>query len=502
MGEPAGRVELATGPAGARVLGIAARHTVSRGAVAQRLFAFAGGVAVLVSIARAVRAIPGEASIALSHVSGTWAALAVDFARGELYRPVLSASGYGGTRYFPLHFVLHGWLIRAGLRPVAAGHAISLAAVAALVAGAFLLLRRLRVADAIAVPGALLLLANPPVQAALVTIRGDLLSAALNVCGLAASVRSGRRTWLAAPVFAAAILAKETAVYGLAAACLGFAFGGDRKKALKLLASTAFLVLAAILVVQAASDGRFLASMIASASGGATLRTIALAPVRMLSFALPYDVLLVLLAVAALIAVPLESMREVPALYFVATFAVTVVLFGSPGVDENHFLDLDVAAVLLLCVEISRRRLPAAFAATVLALASLAFCASTALVRIEPQRDTVARVIEETRPGSGPLLAENPWIPLLAGERPFLLDSFTLRAIAERNPAMRDDLLAKLDSRFFRAVVLKVEIGTRGTYADWYREHHFGPGFTEALLANYQLVARHGDDFFVYRPKR
>ncbi|HKF67370.1 MAG TPA: hypothetical protein VKB36_12585, partial [Vicinamibacterales bacterium] len=56
-----------------------------------------------------------------SAASGTWTALAWDFAHGELYRPVLSPAGFGGTRYMPLLFVLHGLLIRLHLDPVHAG---------------------------------------------------------------------------------------------------------------------------------------------------------------------------------------------------------------------------------------------------------------------------------------------------------------------------------------------------------------------------------------------
>ena len=46
--------------------------------------------------------------------SHTWTALAWDFAHGEFYRPPLGPEGYGGTRYTPLLFVVHGLLIRPG----------------------------------------------------------------------------------------------------------------------------------------------------------------------------------------------------------------------------------------------------------------------------------------------------------------------------------------------------------------------------------------------------
>src|SRR3989449_7858143 len=52
--------------------------------------------------------------------SGVWTALAQDFARGVFYRPTADAFGFGGTRYMPMFFVLHGSLIRLSLDPVAA----------------------------------------------------------------------------------------------------------------------------------------------------------------------------------------------------------------------------------------------------------------------------------------------------------------------------------------------------------------------------------------------
>jgi hypothetical protein len=71
----------------------------------------------------------------LNHVSGAWAALASDFAHGVLYRPLLSQLGYGGTRYFPAHIVLHGLLMRLGLSVRTAGHLLPLAAACLLVGG-------------------------------------------------------------------------------------------------------------------------------------------------------------------------------------------------------------------------------------------------------------------------------------------------------------------------------------------------------------------------------
>src|SRR6516165_2561992 len=81
---------------------------------------------------------------ALNHVSGAWMTLADDLAHGTFYRPLRAGDGtYGGTRFFPLAFAAQAALRRAGLSPVAAGQAASLAAGALLAAAMVLLLRRL-----------------------------------------------------------------------------------------------------------------------------------------------------------------------------------------------------------------------------------------------------------------------------------------------------------------------------------------------------------------------
>ncbi|MFL5421222.1 MAG: hypothetical protein ACJ79Y_10690, partial [Myxococcales bacterium] len=306
--------------------------------------------ALLVSAARAARGIPGETSIAVNHVSGVWTGLAVDFAGGELYRPLISDAGYGGTRFFPLHFVLHGLLIRAGLGPLAAGHLVTGIALLALLAGAFLFFRRSDVSPGMAAAGALLLLANAPVDGALVTIRGDLLAAALNVCGLAVALRP-RAALGAALLFALAILTKQTAVPGLAAAALALFFAGERRRAVKLVVSTALCVSVGLVAVQVASDGRFLQSMLACSTAAATLAKLVRAPINMFNSSIAPDGFLVLLGIAALFAVPAAARRNVPALFLLATAAVTVPLFGFPGIAENHFLELDLAVVIFVFAE-------------------------------------------------------------------------------------------------------------------------------------------------------
>jgi hypothetical protein len=475
----------------------------SRESWTRRLLWLAGATSLLITARRVLSAISAQASIAVNHVSGAWAALALDLSQGLPYRPLLSDAGYGGTRYFPLHFAAHGALIRLGLNPVVAGHAVTLIALAVLLFAAFLLLRGLAVPRELAIAGVLVLLANQPLQSAVVTIRGDLLAAALNVCGLALAVsaRKFRGMLLACVPFALAILTKETAVYGLFAAAAALILRGLRRQGIAVLAITSVLVLGGVLATQILSQGRFLDNLRAVSSGGATLKTLAAAPARMFSHAHPSDILLAVLGLAGLIASSRAARAGLPALYLIATGCITLLVFGSPGIDENHLLDLDLAIALFLVAEWGSGRLQGVFPAAALALASLAFCGWLAQNPLTPQRKVVAQVLGEAGSSGGPLLAENPWLPILAGERPYLQDAFAFKVASDRLPAVRADLFEKLDRRFVRAVVLKVDMADDTRYPNWYRDVQFGPGFTGRLLENYELVARHSDQFFVYRPK-
>ena len=76
----------------------------------------------------------------LTHVEGVWLACAYDFTHGVFYRPLFSSLGYGGTRYFPLYFVLTGSLSKvfgsletSGIALSAAGVVLAAAAVSALI---------------------------------------------------------------------------------------------------------------------------------------------------------------------------------------------------------------------------------------------------------------------------------------------------------------------------------------------------------------------------------
>ena len=81
----------------------------------------------------------------LNHPAGVLIAMASDLKAGIFYRPIYGPAGYGGTRYFPLYFVLQAALMKLGMPILLSAYVLSAAAMAALLAGMFCLLRALGV---------------------------------------------------------------------------------------------------------------------------------------------------------------------------------------------------------------------------------------------------------------------------------------------------------------------------------------------------------------------
>jgi hypothetical protein len=98
---------------------------------------------------------------------------------------------------------------------------------------------------------------------------------------------------------------------------------------------------------------------------------------------------------------------------------------------------------------------------------------------------------------AGPLLSENPILPILEGERPFMLDSFMFRTIRMRHPEIAERFWIDLSEKHFRAVILNSP-PTEKSYET--NAGDFGPGFIERLQQSYTLSGVHGE-YFVYLPK-
>ena len=339
------------------------------------------------------------------------------------------------------------------------------------------------------------MLGTVPASWALLIGRADFLAAALAVWGLALCAGTPGR-WhrsAAALLFALAVLTKPSAAFAPLGAAAALALMRERGAALRLVATTAALAGLGLAATQAASGGRWLESFRATGSGGADLATILLeGPANLLSNVAPASVFLFALALAV-VATTLGRRPPflVPALLLCA--ATTVVLFGSPGVAENHLLDVCVLSIAVVVAA------PGAGLARPLALALLALIGLLDLayagmrfapLDMRPALATVAKVVGPSE--RGPLLAENPWVPLALGERPALLDAFTERIAAEGDPRIAAELLDRLDRHAFRAVVLMRPLESAApSMGPFYEGVHFSQGFRAHLRARYWLAASH-----------
>jgi hypothetical protein len=415
----------------------------------------------------------------LNYVSGAWAALADDFSHGVLYRPLNSELGYGGTRYFPLHVVIHGALHDLGLSLMTAGHLISLLSAVGITVGGAIGLRRQGVPWPIAWAAGVLALASRTAFVGVAGIRGDVFPLALGILGLAFVPRSREESMLpSAALLALAVLAKPTLVWAPAAAVLTVAWSMRFRQALLLGAWIALGIAAGLGATYAYSGGQFLISFRAMATAGG----LSLDNIGVFKLARPGEVTWVLCAALVSCVRGSRSLATPFGMAFPICLLVTLVLGLSPGIHINHFVD--VVALAALCLgagvwELLPRRWPRWLFVCASIIGVLEAVTLDGMVIKHGDFDSVIQALPR---GKDPILSETPWIPVLAGERPFVLDAYSLALVRKASPELSPNLINAVDACKFRAVVLN---GTAETAEDWYAVTAFGAPFREHLLANY-----------------
>jgi hypothetical protein len=391
------------------------------------------------------------------------------------------------------------------------GLALSFITVVLLCCGVDVLLRRFNVGVLLRVGGVAAILAVATTQQALLGAKGDNLAAVLNLFGLVLCL-SPRVTrvslYLAALLFTLAFATKLTTVFGVAAVVIGWAFARRYKEAAQLAVATGcgyVLVLAAMYL---GSDGRVFGIFRACAAGGGSIFYTLQAPTHLLSKVMEVDPLFLLFlipaAVFGLISFK-ENKTDTLPLYFVLTLLVAIVIFGSPGIGINHLLDLQVAAVLVLVISISRTPELVEAGTGMLALTLLIACVPTAQdlhgdLNRRPFRADAQRVLERIPADGRPILAENAAILLESNKSPYLLDPFMFRILARTHPALANDFWEKMKHQGFSAVILENDASSAEA-KKWYTETHFGGEFLHDLEENYSLGYSVGQ-IYVYTPKQ
>jgi len=485
-----------------------------RGLRAGRVLWIAGLLLGLVNLLRAFYGIHTWVYLAYDHTGGSWATVAYDLSEGLFYRPLISDLGYGGTRYMPLYFSVMAALISSGASVVVAGHALSLFCMAFLVGALYMLQRTLGVRQSLAVPASFLILATLAGQVAICRVAGDALATALTVTGLTlvAVVLKGeeRRSiiLLAALSFTLAFAAKLSALQGISAGVLALFLGRKKGAAFGLASFWSVGVAAVATVLVLASDGRatesFERTLTESTSVGFALE----APLRFLQAYLvdPANPILTILAFASVGALwKARIWKDLVVLWVASTLAATLGIFLFYGVQFNHIIDLSAALLVFVTVSIERGWVSHVLASRGLALAGvLGLVASVLMFRPPPikdihQKEAIQKAWKLTGTGPGRVIAENPWVPLTQGERPFLIAPSITFAAAGNGKILLDDLIPRLKAGEFRALILEYPVIPENEFH--YEEKHFGKPFTQTVREHFDFVGAEGDRHFVYLPK-
>jgi len=472
------------------------------GAAMRILLSVAAAGLIVLTIVRT--AIWWKTGAGISFASGVMITMAADLTKATFYRPLFGPAGYGGTRYFPLYFSLQALLMKLGMPVLASAYLLSAGAIVLLLWGTSRLLRELGAERWLAACAAVVLLASSSVQMALTTPQADGLAAALNIWGLAMIARSAhnrRSTFPSALLFTLAWSAKVTTVFGLVAAFVWLALANHKRMAWRLALQTGcgYAMVAAVMML--ASRGRVLEIFRACASGGTNLQFLIAGPVRMESMALYTDpILLPVTALALLGLFSWNRLRSLPGLLLIATLAVTIFIFGTPGTAQNHLLDLQVAAVVLLARAALLRKQLGMGVLALLTLAGGFMLARHMRTWSRWYHPHQFQQVIAAAAGRGPILAENPIIPVLAGQQPYVLDPWMVQLLRTHFPGFQQPLLERLRRQEFGAVVLTTGAISENGAQEWFDNNSFGPGFVEALQQHYtlsQVIARD----YIYLPK-
>ena len=406
--------------------------------------------------------------------SGTWTALAWDFAHGELYRPVLSPSGFGGTRYMPLMFMLHGLLIRLQIDPIHGGVLVMQASVVLASIALYVALRAATVTPVLALPFALTPWATVTYQKFCTDMRADYLAAAFVVTAVAAACvarRDSRRRWLWCAGVACVLgtFSKFTAiVFVLPIAC---ALGADssRVRAARFAAATLAACLLLLGALQWASAGRLLDNVHATIMAGMQVSDLWRRGIPTFLAQLGGDPMIgapFVLAVWSLVVAVRRGGWSIVESYFLTAALVTCGIYASPGTSSNHMIELQIATALAVAVAVERGRLldrpvAAVYAVLVLIMIALALPlpwmpSPTRTLRLlgPHQRATVEAIRAEFLPATTPYLSLNPMLPLLLHDRPIVLDAFNLNLFVAQNTPAGRDLRARIDARSFGTVIV------------------------------------------------
>jgi hypothetical protein len=219
---------------------------------------------------------------------------------------------------------------------------------------------------------------------------------------------------------------------------------------------------------------------------------------------LPIELVFLILGFAGFFALIRKRTSSMPAIFFACTVVSTAVVLGAIGTNINHFLDIDIACLIVFSAWLfdptTKERTFGMV--TLLFLALFAVC--PILYGIH-RPDTggyfdfaYSRAFDQTLKFLGrqdkPILAANPLLPVLAGQRPYILDLWMFTRVAEKNRSFAASMADGFRQHKFAAIVLEDQLGSKTD------PYVFPDAMTEEIRQNYQLAATF-QRAFIYLPR-
>lgn len=462
----------------------------------------------------------------ISHVSGAWMALAKYAGDGTIYPSLYDGERFGGTRFMPLQFLLHGGLAEATGEYLVSGKLLTLAITVALLGLTFVALSRVGVPTWLGLALVALFVPTHTGLTAMTSIRGDALPVVLQLAALLAVDRwRSRRAAVGAGLLCTlALLAKLSALWA-AAAIVVFLALRDRKRLTPFLASFVPATLAALGLLELVSAGRFSDNVFGLATSAledpaGTVGAVTTKPLTLVdSDAAAISIVLPLALTDLVLAAKARSLA-IHHYAFAAALLVTLAVLVDVGAVSNHLLDLEILTVLLVGHLFARgaRLVNSAALLAVLVPVAVVWAALTSYV-VDMHGDVraAARIALGRAPTDSPnnplaalvpaddsLLSEDPTIDVERGRQPIVLDPFMLLRILREHPDWRAELVGRIDRREFdRVVLLRDHVRPDGSIEAsqlrWRREH-FGTEVVAAIARNYRVRALAGS-YAVYAPR-
>ena len=432
----------------------------------------------------------------VGHVSGAWLGLAAAVGDGTVYPPLHEDGFFGGTRFMPVFFVLHGGLALLTDELLVTGKLLTLASATGLVVLALVLLRRRETPWPLAIGLAGALVASWTATSTVFGIRGDALAVLLQLgaVALVAERDTTGRAATAGVLSGLALFVKLSALWAPAAIVVWLALR-SRRALLPFFAAFAVTTAALLVLFEAVSSGRLHENLRAFAFAGSGGETVERGARRLFELAIRDQrslwPILVLAAVAAVLA--LLRRPEIYELAFLAAGCILLVVLRDVGAYENHLLDVSVLAALVVGGAWSAlggtTRTVFRVCAVAAVLLATALAARHTLV---PNLRAALEDSDDARFPTQPLrsvvsfdscvLSEDPSLPLLAGYRPVVLDAFIVRRLdAEDAEALR----RRVARREFAHIVLMAP----ATDPVQYTSFDFTPEIAAAIRDRYRLAA-------------